>query len=79
MPVYEFICTKCNSKFELMRPFSDAGKGASCPKCHTEAQRVFSPFIAFNRFAKVEEGHEPIAGTMGSCEGCTAGNCDSCS
>lgn len=79
MPLYEYICSSCDSKFELLRPLSDAGQSASCPKCHTEARRVFSPFIAFYRFAHVEEGHEPIAGTTGSCAGCTATSCDNCS
>ena len=79
MPVYEYFCSNCKSKFELLRPVSCAGQGASCPKCHQEARRVFSPFIAFNRFAHVEEGQEPIAGTMGhSCSSCGATSCDTC-
>lgn len=80
MPVYEFKCPSCQSKFEVLRPLSCAEEGAFCPKCNEEALRVFSPFIAFNRFAKVEEGHEPISGTMGSssCSSCASGSCDSC-
>ena len=78
MPVYEYICSGCKSKFELLRPLSCAGQGAPCPQCHAEARRVFSPFIAFNKFANVEEGHEPIAGTMNSCSGCAASSCDTC-
>lgn len=80
MPVYEFHCSKCKSVFDVMRPVSCAEQGASCPQCHMEGRRVFSPFIAFNRFAKVEEGHQPIAGTMGSgsCSSCAGGSCDTC-
>ncbi len=78
MPIYEYICSSCESKFELLRPLSDAGQSASCPHCHTEARRVFSTFIAFHSFADVEEGHEPIAGTMNPCSGCSATSCDTC-
>ncbi len=79
MPIYEYLCPDCESKFELLRPLSCAEQNASCPQCHREAKRVFSPFIAFNRFAKVEEGHEPIAGTMSPCSSCSATSCDTCS
>lgn len=78
MPVYEYFCSSCKSKFELLRPVSFAEQGASCPKCHREAQRIFSPFVAFHRFAKAEEAQEPIAGTMGPCSSCTATSCDTC-
>ena len=78
MPIYEYYCSSCKSKFELLRPLSHAEQGASCPQCHAEARRVFSPFIAFRRFAKVEEGHEPIAGTVSSCSSCAATSCDTC-
>lgn len=63
MPIYEYFCSQCKLKFELMRPVSYAGENASCPQCHSESRRVFSPFVAFSRFAAVEEGTEPIAGT----------------
>ena len=78
MPIYEYICSSCDSKFELLRPLSCAGQSASCPKCHTEARRVFSPFIAFNKFSDVDGGHEPIAGATSSCAGCAAGSCSTC-
>ena len=78
MPVYEYFCPICNSKFELLRPVNRAGEKVSCPQCQGEAQRVFSPFIAFSRFAKVEEGSAPIAGTTSPCASCTAISCDTC-
>jgi putative FmdB family regulatory protein len=78
MPVYEYLCPSCNSKFEMLRPVSCAEQNADCPKCSTEAKRVLSTFIAFNKFANTEEGHSPIAGTMSSCSTCGASSCDSC-
>ena len=44
MPVYEYLCPKCNIEFELRRPFSEADKAAVCPKCNSEAQKLISSF-----------------------------------
>ena len=44
MPIYEYVCPKCNLKFELRRSFSEASEYASCPHCHTSAKRVLSTF-----------------------------------
>jgi len=46
MPIYEYICTKCKTEFELMRPFSEADKPAVCPKCNSEAQKLLSVFAS---------------------------------
>lgn len=42
MPIYEYMCTKCNLRFELRQAFS-AQTVASCPKCHNGARRLFAP------------------------------------
>jgi putative FmdB family regulatory protein len=42
MPVYDYECGKCAHKFEMRRSFSE-GASATCPKCHSEAERVFAP------------------------------------
>ena len=44
MPIYEYFCSRCKMEFELMRPFSEAGKEAKCPKCHSPAQKLVSAF-----------------------------------
>jgi len=44
MAIYEFVCPKCGSEFELMRPMSESGKPAKCPKCGARAQRQVSSF-----------------------------------
>ena len=54
MPIYEYVCSDCGLKFELLRPLSQANEGASCPHCHNSAKRVFSTFASF---AKDESGH----------------------
>jgi putative FmdB family regulatory protein len=40
MALYEYLCPECRKAFELMRPMSDARKGAVCPGCGSEAQRI---------------------------------------
>jgi len=42
MPIYQYHCAKCNSKFELKQSFNDESIVA-CPKCQNEAQRLFCP------------------------------------
>jgi putative FmdB family regulatory protein len=42
--VYEYLCPKCRSQFELMRPMSEAEKPAICPKCGSETQKLVSGF-----------------------------------
>lgn len=41
MPIYEFECTCCPSRFELKRSFHD-DRPVFCPSCGTRARRLFS-------------------------------------
>ena len=76
MPIYEYICTGCNLKFELLRRLSQASEGASCPHCQNTARRILSLFASFSRD---ENGiTTPVAGSS-TCGGCSAISCDSCS
>jgi putative FmdB family regulatory protein len=44
MPIYEYTCSKCTKKFELLRRFSDTA-AVTCPKCgSTEVERKISSF-----------------------------------
>ena len=42
MALYEYLCPACRKGFELIRPMSNARKGAACPGCGSEAQRIIS-------------------------------------
>ncbi len=42
MPVYEYECTCCSSRFELKQSFSENAP-VRCPQCGGKAQRIFSP------------------------------------
>src|SRR4030042_7088581 len=50
MPIHEYICTKCKTEFELLRPFSEADKPAVCPKCNSEVQKLLSGFASKTGF-----------------------------
>lgn len=41
MPIYEYQCSACKHKFELLQKFSDPAEG-KCPKCGKEAKRIIS-------------------------------------
>ncbi len=44
MPIYEYVCTSCDNKFEMLRPMSRADEKATCPTCRHEAKRTVSTF-----------------------------------
>ncbi|HKD77617.1 MAG TPA: zinc ribbon domain-containing protein [Ktedonobacterales bacterium] len=47
MPLYEYYCADCRTKFELLSPFSRADKDVVCQQCHsTKVRRLLSVFAA---------------------------------
>jgi putative FmdB family regulatory protein len=42
MPIYEYECKKCSTRFELKRNFGHNGD-AECPACASKANRIFTP------------------------------------
>jgi putative FmdB family regulatory protein len=65
MPVYEYYCRPCNSKFELLRPLSAVDAPADCPSGHTNATRTLSTFVAL-RGDRGGDAFQP-AGMGGGC------------
>jgi putative FmdB family regulatory protein len=51
MPIYEYFCPKCATKFEQLRPMSEADNAAICAKGHKGAARTLSVFAAVSRDA----------------------------
>jgi putative FmdB family regulatory protein len=39
MPLYEFQCQECDTRFELMVKMADAQKLPTCPACNSSATR----------------------------------------
>jgi putative FmdB family regulatory protein len=42
MPTYQYVCSKCNTNFELKQGFNDESV-AYCPQCKAESRRLFNP------------------------------------
>ena len=52
MPIYEYVCPSCDTRFEELRPVTRMDDAASCPKGHRRGQRVLSTFAAITRDAE---------------------------
>ena len=46
MPVYEYRCRICDTRFEARRPMSEAAAPISCPDGHVDTTRVLSVFAS---------------------------------
>nr|MBC7243751.1 zinc ribbon domain-containing protein [Chloroflexota bacterium] len=76
MPLYEYICDRCQCKFELLRSFSKADEPAVCPNCESPgARRLLSIFAALS---KGSDGTTTSVAGGGSCAACAATSCAGC-
>jgi putative FmdB family regulatory protein len=74
MPLYEYVCSKCKSRFELLRGMNQADAGALCPCCNSKAEKVLSSFACLS---KDDSGlSSPVGGS--SCSSCSTNSCGSC-
>jgi len=62
MPIYEYRCPQCGTKFEEIRTVA-AGRFARCPKCDRKSYKVVSPFTftGFHPFNKDGEGFSSVS------------------
>lgn len=71
MPIYEYICQDCQTRFEMIRSMKKADTDLNCVKCQSEnVKRRISLFNAAS-------GSRSIAGNTG-CSGCSGGSCSTC-
>ncbi len=72
MPIYEFECLDCGSKFDyLVRSQTEA---VHCPRCKLRnLKRLISSF-SFNP----KDAGGKIASSSSGCSGCASHNCSSC-
>jgi len=74
MPLYEYVCNDCETRFEELRPLSRMEESAECPGGHSSTRRVMSPFAAMTRDSYGEAEPTPVGGGCGGCDGgCTCG------
>jgi putative FmdB family regulatory protein len=49
MPMYEYFCRSCNSRYEKLRPIRESDSPTICPSCSEEnSVRTLSVFIVHN-------------------------------
>jgi len=47
MPIYEYKCRKCSTKFEMLQRMGASNDGVSCPKCGaSKPMKQFSVFMS---------------------------------
>jgi putative FmdB family regulatory protein len=72
MPIYEYICLDCETKFDALRSMSDADAPILCSNCESgQTSRTISLFAAHS------EGRV-VAGAGNACNTCSTHNCASC-
>jgi len=76
MPLYEYVCSDCKTKFEIRRAMSLIDDPAECPQCHHDhTARQISRVAAFGRD---ESGATSAVSGGGGCGSCGGGSCGSC-
>lgn len=76
MPVFEYKCTLCNSKFEVLHKSSVKQEEVSCPEC--DSKKITKLFSTFSPSVH-SHSHEPSC-AQGNCNipsgcGCSGGDC----
>jgi putative FmdB family regulatory protein len=72
MPVYEYYCSTCRTRFEELVRVAGKGERATCPSCErADVPRVLSTF------ATVRGGSDgaELATAAGGCGGCGPSGC----
>ena len=49
MPLYEYYCPRCATKFELLRPMNRIDEPATCPSGHRATSRTLSVFASTSK------------------------------
>jgi putative FmdB family regulatory protein len=62
MPIYEYLCPRCNYEFEVKRLYSETNCSTLCPKCASEARQLVSSF-ACKTGGNLQAADKPFAKT----------------
>lgn len=63
MPIYEYLCSQCKTRFEIRLSFREASCTPLCPQCYSEAQRVISSF-ACKTGGNIQAAEKPFRTTF---------------
>lgn len=78
MPIFEYRCSKCNTKFEVLHKSTQISEEVTCPNCNSnDSKKLLSTFSA-SMNGKTNNFNYSCGDGMGcangSC-GCNAGMC----
>lgn len=72
MPLYEYYCAECQTKFDARRPMSEADAVIECKQCQSpRTNRVISLFAAIGSSTK--SNGQAMTESFGG--GCCGGSC----
>lgn len=75
MPLYEYQCEKCGSRFAARRSIAARDEGVVCPDCAAaEIVRLVPMFAAFTH----EDGGRTKSIGPSPCSGCAGADCQTC-
>ena len=75
MPLFEYRCSKCSAKFEVLHKSINNLESVYCPECHsTEINKLISSFSAAGFSKSVQTWRDADSCEAGSC-GCSSGYC----
>jgi putative FmdB family regulatory protein len=72
MPLYEYLCRTCDSRFEARRPMSEAGAPIACPAGHDDTARLLSVFASVGKSTASSPAGPPAGGGCGPGCACAA-------
>ncbi|MGE5620865.1 MAG: FmdB family zinc ribbon protein [Sphingomonadaceae bacterium] len=76
MPIYEYFCPDCSTKFEKLISLGRAHEQPSCPRCGgSNTHKLLSTFAAVRSSG---DGGAPSVSSGGGCSGCGGGSCATC-
>jgi len=66
MPIYEYICMKCNERFSLLQNISCDQKETKCPTCSSgDLKKMMSSFCCASGSGKSMSSSVPSGGFSG--------------
>jgi putative FmdB family regulatory protein len=77
MPLYEYRCENCRTRFEVLRSINQSDDPIACPACaEMGARRLISTFAAIS---KGNAGSRLVTSNQTSgCGSCAGGHCATC-
>ncbi len=78
MPIFEYQCKDCKSKFEILHKSSSSEEEVLCPECHSKnSVKLISSFNSVESSSSDFSGSSCSTGScdMPSYDGCSYGMC----